>query len=559
MSLSYKKRTLSRLIEGVPACGLAFGATLTEAGHGVTVTSSSADAPACESVLRTILHELTADNALPSPSRLAASCAAIHAAEGSLLIDASLLAAAKSKVEPLQRVAAQQPLRSAMDAAEGADKTDKAEPPADKVEAQRRALTALQCAIESAEAAASGLIEPSLLTSAKARAVELRLRVALTAADEGDDGGSDDFAVGDAVMVRASHIPSDNEPQEVVGSSVLGEVCGVRSGGGGFLLSEGEAGGVPATPAATRALAATPTTPATRALRVRLLSVGLLTDWIEPSEVSRAARKHVLEEALTAAEKVNTVGSTSRDVEPMHLVCHNLVTTARAKLDEQRKATAEEALVSAEEGNDHEALQMAIEAARAAGVDSATIDECKARWDVEQARQKARLEALDALSAATTADELLAAFGLVKLAGDAMSGDQNVLQARRAHLGRLLTHSLDLDAAPSVLRQAIKHTEAALPVVAGASHELEHVLRRAKAEIGRLEVRQAAEMERLAEEEKRRLERLEAGAPAELPERPNEHYCPISYEVSALEHRCAPAPPYELLTSHTGTCLSGDA
>ena len=658
VSLRFKHRTVSRLLQSVPACGLAFGVALAEAGHGVTLLGASVDAAACEQLLHAAIA--TAELTESSPAdvtagRIAASYEAVHAAKGSSGVDTALLAAACAKIEPLRRAAAEQPLVAALAAAEtaaAAAAADVVDAGAGDVAGQREVCVALETAMRRAESGgAATLLNPDLLAKARAKAVEQRVRYALAAADVALPTGGSKYEVGEPVLITTPlRLPSSGE--DLCG--LLGEVSRVRvgTGGGGFLarqssgaadtpdggdvamlaadpptneadtsstsapgnnsfgqhpfgssssafsrsrdddddddddsgfgglfgrMSEhlgslfggggfgggggGGGGGrgfsVHRPPAANRPRGGAPSNTSLTGtfgsssspngtgtmIKVHLLGHAITTDWMAPSSVERASRERLLTDALAAADAF-AAKPTSLPVD------ETLLSRARAKLDDVRKGHAAAQLERARDGSDDAAFTTATELARSANVDASIIAEAVTSFEERRAKELQRDGAMRALDEATTAAQLLSAFELVEAAGE---GSNQRVDPHRQRLGDMLADSLDLGADAAAVHGAIARAISAEPMVAGKSRAFADALRSAR-----------GESERLDKEVKRREERIAAGAPAELPERPNEHLCPISQEPMMDPVTAADGHTYDrgqierwLKTGHTNSPVTG--
>ena len=164
-----------------------------------------------------------------------------------------------------------------------------------------------------------------------------------------------------------------------------------------------------------------------------------------------------------------------------------------------------------------------------------------------------RRTALTALhQAPDNVDGLLRAFRLVPAAGDAIAAGE--IECYREELGRLLAKPLDNavtahmravrgefdavdDACAAALRVEIDKVgsmSAEAESAAGKSRALTQALKGAK-----------SEMDRIAALMRRRDERVAVGAPADLPERPSEHLCPISRGVMVDPVSGRDGVPYE--------------
>ena len=254
--------------------------------------------------------------------------------------------------------------------------------------------------------------------------------------------------------------------------------------------------------------------------QVEVSGSGDVSEWLRESDVERIRPPvdNPTEALLLAVAAVEANGETQVDQELLQRAMAKAVELTRRKVLGQ--------LQDAIKGNSAELINMALKAARAiTDVAADTVAAAEARLATLAAEAERKGAAVEALEAAKSVDELIAAFGLVSQAQSAFSDEE--LQPERERLGEMLATVLDTardtvdDAERLVaLGAAVAQAEPAAAHVKNTCEAFTHQLRRARDE--RVEIEQEMRL---------RQQRIDAGAAAELPEMPNQYKCPVTLDV----------------------------
>lgn len=212
-----------------------------------------------------------------------------------------------------------------------------------------------------------------------------------------------------------------------------------------------------------------------------------------------------------------------------------LIAKARHPLTSLRQKVAIAEMKNSADHGDIDGLAVAIGRATSADVDLKLITSMMETLTKLREAKAEHDRIMRALNHASDVESLIAAFAEVSAASPGTFSRPAELDSFRLMLGDMLSAAIDnAGTQAAALRAAVDTAMAAAPLVDGKSQSLTASLRTAQFQV-----------ERAESEERRRAERVAAGAPAELPPMPNEFLCPITLEVMADPVTAADGYTYE--------------